>query len=50
MVAPLVFPGGDIGKLAVYNSVNDLVVSEVIPAFNLVNFPRAEKTTLLEKP
>lgn len=30
-VSPLVFPGGDIGKLAVYGTVNDLAVSGARP-------------------
>lgn len=31
VVAPLLFPGGDIGKLAVYGTVNDLAVSGARP-------------------
>lgn len=31
VVAPLFFPGGDIGKLAVYGTVNDLVVTGARP-------------------
>ena len=30
-VSPLVFPGGDIGRLAVFGTVNDLVVSGALP-------------------
>ncbi|XOV78624.1 MAG: hydrogenase expression/formation protein HypE [Aestuariibacter sp.] len=33
VVSPLVFPGGDIGKLAVCGTVNDLSVSGAIPAY-----------------
>lgn len=32
-VTPLFFPGGDIGRLAVYGTVNDLVVSGARPRF-----------------
>lgn len=31
VVSPLFFPGGDIGKLAVFGTVNDLVVSGAVP-------------------
>jgi hydrogenase expression/formation protein HypE len=33
VVRPLFFPGGDIGKLAVYGTVNDLAVGGAIPQF-----------------
>ena len=33
VVDPIVFPGGDIGKLAVNGTVNDLVVSGAVPRF-----------------
>jgi hydrogenase expression/formation protein HypE len=33
VVTPLEFPGGDIGKLAVYGTVNDLAVSGAEPLF-----------------
>ncbi|MCE5284592.1 MAG: hydrogenase expression/formation protein HypE [Pelosinus sp.] len=33
VVTPLFFPGGDIGKLAVYGTVNDLAVSGAIPLY-----------------
>jgi hydrogenase expression/formation protein HypE len=33
VVAPLFFPGGDIGKLAVAGTVNDLAVSGAVPRF-----------------
>jgi len=33
VVSPLFFPGGDIGKLAVYGTVNDLAVSGALPEY-----------------
>jgi hydrogenase expression/formation protein HypE len=33
VVDPLFFPGGDIGKLAVYGTVNDLAVGGAVPMF-----------------
>jgi len=33
VVDPIFFPGGDIGKLAVYGTVNDLAVAGAIPRF-----------------
>jgi hydrogenase expression/formation protein HypE len=33
VVRPLFFPGGDIGKLAVHGTVNDLAVSGAVPLF-----------------
>lgn len=33
VVRPLFFPGGDIGRLAVHGTVNDLAVSGAIPAY-----------------
>jgi hydrogenase expression/formation protein HypE len=33
VVDPLFFPGGDIGKLAVYGTVNDLAVGGAVPLF-----------------
>jgi hydrogenase expression/formation protein HypE len=33
VVRPLFFPGGDIGKLAVYGTVNDLAVGGALPLF-----------------
>jgi hydrogenase expression/formation protein HypE len=33
VVSPLVFPGGDIGKLAVCGTVNDLAVAGAVPRF-----------------
>ncbi|MFA5116451.1 MAG: hydrogenase expression/formation protein HypE [Candidatus Omnitrophota bacterium] len=33
VVSPLFFKGGDIGKLAVYGTINDLVMSAAVPKF-----------------
>ena len=33
VVDPLFFPGGDIGKLAVYGTVNDLAVGGAVPLY-----------------
>jgi len=33
VVDPIFFPGGDIGRLAVFGTVNDLVVAGAVPAF-----------------
>ncbi len=38
VVKPLVFPGGSIGELAVYGTVNDLAVSGARPEFMVVTF------------
>jgi hydrogenase expression/formation protein HypE len=38
VVSPRVFPGGDIGALAVYGTVNDLAVAGAVPAFLSVGF------------
>lgn len=38
VVDPLFFPGGDIGKLAVYGTVNDLAVSGARPLYLTVSF------------
>ncbi len=38
VVDPLFFPGGDIGKLAVCGTVNDLAVSGAVPKFLSVGF------------
>lgn len=38
VIAPLRFPGGDIGKLAVAGTVNDLAVSGAIPQYLTVGF------------
>ena len=35
VVSPLQFPGGDIGKLAVCGTVNDLVMSGALPQYFL---------------
>jgi hydrogenase expression/formation protein HypE len=38
VVNPLFFPGGDIGKLAVYGTVNDLAMAGAIPKFLSAGF------------
>lgn len=38
VVSPLFFPGGDIGTLAVYGTVNDLAVAGAIPRFLTLSF------------
>lgn len=38
VINPLLFPGGDIGKLAVAGTVNDLAVSGAIPRYLTVGF------------
>ncbi|MGI4993530.1 hydrogenase expression/formation protein HypE [Halobacteriovorax sp. GFR7] len=38
VVNPLFFPGGDIGKLAIYGTVNDLAVSGAIPKYLSLSF------------
>lgn len=38
IVTPLFFPGGDIGRLAVYGTVNDLAMVGAQPAWLAVNF------------
>jgi len=38
VVSPLFFPGGDIGELAVYGTVNDLAVSGAVPLFLTAGF------------
>ncbi len=38
VIDPVVFPGGNIGKLAVCGTVNDLAVSGAIPAYLSVSF------------
>lgn len=38
VVSPLFFPGGDIGKLAVYGTVNDLAMAGAKPAWLSVGF------------
>ena len=37
-VRPLFFPGGDIGKLAVCGTVNDLVVCGAVPKYLTAGF------------
>lgn len=38
VVRPLFFPGGDIGKLAMHGTVNDLAVSGAVPLFLMAAF------------
>ena len=38
VIKPLFFPGGDIGKLAVTGTVNDIAVSGAVPAYLLATF------------
>ncbi len=38
VVSPLFFPGGDIGKLAVYGTVNDLAMAGAVPKFLSTGF------------
>ena len=38
VVQPIFFPGGDIGELAVYGTVNDLVTAGAIPRFVSLSF------------
>ncbi len=38
VVKPLFFPGGDIGRLAVTGTVNDIAVSGAVPAYLLATF------------
>jgi len=38
VVSPLFFPGGDIGSLAVYGTVNDLAMSGAVPAWLSAGF------------
>ena len=33
VVSPLFFPGGDIGKLAIYGTVNDLAMAGAMPSY-----------------
>ena len=51
VVSPLFFPGGDIGKMAVCGTVNDLAVSGALPRFLTVSFILEEGLSLsrLEK-
>lgn len=38
VVSPLFFPGGDIGSLAIYGTVNDLCMSGAVPQYLSVSF------------
>lgn len=48
VVQPLFFPGGDIGKLAVHGTVNDLAVGGAIPQFLAAAFILEEGLALTE--
>lgn len=48
VVHPRVFPGGDIGKLAVYGTVNDLAMAGATPAYLSVGFILEEGLSLGE--
>lgn len=46
VVSPLVFPGGDIGELAVYGTINDLAMSGARPAYLSAGFILEEGLSL----
>ncbi len=46
VVSPLIFPGGDIGKLAVYGTVNDLAMSGARPRYLSAGFILEEGLSL----
>lgn len=46
VVSPLIFPGGDIGSLAVYGTVNDLAVSGAKPLYLTLSLILEEGTPL----
>ncbi|MDN5345519.1 MAG: hydrogenase expression/formation protein HypE [Clostridia bacterium] len=46
VVSPVFFPGGDIGKLAVYGTVNDLAVSGAVPRYLTAAFMIEEGFTI----
>ncbi len=54
VVSPIFFPGGDIGKLAVYGTVNDLAMSGAKPLYLSLSFiieeglPRGELAEIVE--
>ena len=54
VVSPIFFPGGDIGKLAVYGTVNDLAMSGAKPLYLSLSFiieeglPRAELDQIVD--
>ena len=54
VVSPIFFPGGDIGKLAVYGTVNDLAMAGAKPLYLSLSFiieeglPRAELDRIVE--
>lgn len=51
VVKPIVFPGGDLGKLAICGTINDLAVMGAIPKYITAGFILEEgtETALLEK-
>jgi len=48
VVTPLFFPGGDIGKLAVYGTVNDLAMSGAVPRWIAASFVLEEGFSIAE--
>ena len=38
IVSPIIFPGGDIGKLAICGTVNDMAMSGAVPLYNTASF------------
>ncbi len=48
VISPVFFPGGDIGKLAVCGTVNDLAVSGAVPAYLSCGFILEEGLSLTE--
>lgn len=48
VVSPIQFPGGDIGKLAVYGTVNDLAVGGAIPLYLSAAFILEEGLSIAE--
>lgn len=48
VVTPLFFPGGDIGRLAVYGTVNDLAMSGAVPRWLTASFILEEGFALAE--
>lgn len=48
VVSPIFFPGGDIGKLAVYGTINDLAMSGAIPVYMSLSLIIEEGLTFSE--
>ncbi len=48
VVSPIFFPGGDIGKLAVYGTINDLAMSGAIPIYMSLSLIIEEGLTFSE--